>query len=73
MKASSSTKALDRVKRDLATARRKLAAAEKKHGLVDVSWCQWCKRAGRTLYNSHDSDDCWIKHPQKNKHKKRKP
>ena len=60
---SNSTKALDRVKRELATTRRKLSAAEKKRGLVDVSFCKWCKQARQHAYNTHDSKDCSIDFP----------
>ena len=72
-KSSISTKTLDRVKRELATTSRKLSAAEKKCGLVDVSFCKWYKRARRHCYNTHDSKDCTIKFPNLNKHKKQRP
>ena len=72
-KPSNSTKALDRVKHELATTRRKLSAAEKKCGLVDVSFCKWCKRARQKCYNSHDSKECKIKFPKLNTYKKQRP
>jgi hypothetical protein len=72
-KNSTSTKALDRVNKELAASRRKISALEKKRGLTEVKFCQWCKRAERRAYNTHESDDCRFKYPKQNSRKKQKP
>ena len=71
-KNSTSTKALDRVRKELAASRRKISVLEKKRGLAEVKFCQWCKRAERRAYNTHESDDCRFKFPNKNSWKKKK-
>jgi hypothetical protein len=77
LKTSVSSKAIDRVKKELVSMRRKKLILERtmanKRGLVDVKFCKWCKRAKRALYNSHDSDACRFKFPLKNSFKKVKP
>jgi hypothetical protein len=70
-KNSTSTKALDRVRKELAASRRKISVLEKKRGLTEVKFCQWCKRAERRAYNTHESDDCRFKYPKKTRERSR--
>ena len=72
-KNATSTKALDRMRKELVASRRQISILEKKRGLADVSFCKWCKRAERRAYNTHESDDCRFKFPNKNSWKKKKP